>query len=815
MAGNVFELYATINLNDTEYKGKLREAESATEQTASNISARTVAIGQIAGRIAEKGAEFFVNLARTGVQYNAQIESYTVALTTALGDEAAAAAAIEQIKKDAAATPYNVDGLVKANSYLIAAGESAEDARATIMALSDAVSATGGGNEELQRMAQNLQQIKNVGKATSMDIRQFAMAGIDVYGILADYLGTTTAQVQEMTISYDMLSGALQNAASEGGRYFEANIRQSQTLNGQISTLRDNVDSKLGEAFKSVADKLSGDLLPAANRFVQGLNVDAAISGFRKFVDVLAAVGVAFAGIKIATFVAGLTSAGSAFMALTAGMTVSARLAGVLSGEFSALGLVSALLTGQIGGAAVATAALNAAMAALPLVAVAGFAYTAIQVIRGIKESSEESAAAVQELRDSFEGLIPEESIDELVALQEEMQSVRSEIDATNAIIANGIDYDGSAAAKIDELEAKLAELEQAYSDLASTAMTESAGFSEGLSNIGVEAAQAMIEWQQTTQENLTAWQEAYTKTYDSIAKNVNKWFGLFDEAKVSVKANINDMMTAMQSQIDFNSSYSSNLDKLASYDLPQVAEAFQGMGEEGAAYAEALVAAVEDAGGATSTGGQQIIENFRALSDGVAESREQLTESLTNVTGEFDAAMQGLVESAEGAVADMNLGPEASAAASDMINAYIAAIAAGEGPAAAAAARVAAAAAGALGSVGAPKGGLRVLATPMAVGSDYIPYDNYPALLHKGEMVIPAKISEDLRDFVTSGGGDPAVGGGDSLMGEVVNLLTAILHKDSGMYLDGERVSELLAPSSDRALGEINGWRGRGLSLA
>lgn len=55
----------------------------------------------------------------------------------------------------------------------------------------------GGGSDELGRMAQNLQQIKNAGKATAADIKQFAYAGIDVYGILADYTGKSTAEVQK------------------------------------------------------------------------------------------------------------------------------------------------------------------------------------------------------------------------------------------------------------------------------------------------------------------------------------------------------------------------------------------------------------------------------------------------------------------------------------------------------------------------------------------------------------------------------------------------------------------------------------------
>lgn len=82
-----------------------------------------------------------------------------------LGSASAAENALEQIKQDAARTPFDTAGLVKANELLISTGVDADSSRKVILALGDAVSATGGGNEELSRMAQNLQQIKNAGKA--------------------------------------------------------------------------------------------------------------------------------------------------------------------------------------------------------------------------------------------------------------------------------------------------------------------------------------------------------------------------------------------------------------------------------------------------------------------------------------------------------------------------------------------------------------------------------------------------------------------------------------------------------------------------
>ena len=213
------------------------------------------------GSAALSAAEGFIS---SGIEYNAQIEKYTTGFTNMLGSAEAAQQVMSQIQEDAAKTPFDVESLTKANQYLISAGENASYARNTIMALGDAVSATGGGNDELNRMSQNLQQIANTGKATAADIKQFAYAGIDVYGILADYTGKSTAEVQNMTISYDLLTQALQAASEEGGRYYNSMDTQSQTMNGRVSTLKDNV--------KQLAGLLTGDLSSGVGVVIGNLN---------------------------------------------------------------------------------------------------------------------------------------------------------------------------------------------------------------------------------------------------------------------------------------------------------------------------------------------------------------------------------------------------------------------------------------------------------------------------------------------------------------------------------------------------------------
>lgn len=241
---------------------------SSTDKTSGKSLASAITQGTVMANVFSKlgsaalsAAEGFIS---SGIEYNAQIEKYTTGFTNMLGSAEAAQQVMSQIQEDAAKTPFDVESLTKANQYLISAGENASYARNTIMALGDAVSATGGGNDELNRMSQNLQQIANTGKATAVDIKQFAYAGIDVYGILADYTGKSTAEVQNMTISYDLLTQALQAASEEGGRYYNSMDTQSQTMNGRVSTLQDNV--------KQLAGLLTGDLSSGVGVVIGNLN---------------------------------------------------------------------------------------------------------------------------------------------------------------------------------------------------------------------------------------------------------------------------------------------------------------------------------------------------------------------------------------------------------------------------------------------------------------------------------------------------------------------------------------------------------------
>lgn len=263
---------------------KVGEAAKAIDSAVSGVGDKIV---KGFGAAAAAVGGFAVGLAKAGVEYNAQMETYEMAFTTLLGSAEEARAAMAQIQADAASTPFDVAGLTQANQLLVGAGVSAAEARDVIMALGDAVSATGGGNDELSRMAANLQQIKNVGQASAVDVKQFAMAGINIYQVLADQMGITLEEASSVKPTYEQLSAALISAASEGGRYFGAMANQSLTFNGQISNLQDNWSALLGSVTGGLQTILQGDILPRIIGYVDQIQESFNSGGFEGLASTL------------------------------------------------------------------------------------------------------------------------------------------------------------------------------------------------------------------------------------------------------------------------------------------------------------------------------------------------------------------------------------------------------------------------------------------------------------------------------------------------------------------------------------------------
>lgn len=244
-----------------------------------------------------------------GIKYAGEFEQAEIALTTLLKSEDEAHKVFEQIKQDAAVTPFNTKDLLAGEIALISTGLSADRAREDILNLGNAVSGAGRGTEELQRMAINMQQIANTGQASAIDVRQFGIAGINIFKLLSQATGKTMDEVKQMPVTYDMISLALKRGAQAGGMYENAMDRQSRSINGKFSTIQDNVQFSLaaiGNAVMKYVHPALDRIIDLLDKFQKWAVTDAGQAVISFAVISLALLGITIAGEGVMLFFAGV-----------------------------------------------------------------------------------------------------------------------------------------------------------------------------------------------------------------------------------------------------------------------------------------------------------------------------------------------------------------------------------------------------------------------------------------------------------------------------------------------------------------------------
>lgn len=253
-----------ISLKDL-LSARLNDAERSVRLLDSSVNSVNSSLGRLGAMagLAFGGAAITKGLMSI-VDAGSKVENATTGLTTMLKDVGKAREVISNTMEDATKTPFEYESLLMANKALISANVSAKDARQTVLDLSNAIAATGGGNDELTRMVVNLQQIKNVGTATAVDIKQFAIAGVNIYEILARATGKTAAQVKDLDVSYDLLTMALHKAHEAGGIYAGGLENMAGNTSVRISNISD--------AVFQLKVKMFNDLKPAIDTIVQGLS---------------------------------------------------------------------------------------------------------------------------------------------------------------------------------------------------------------------------------------------------------------------------------------------------------------------------------------------------------------------------------------------------------------------------------------------------------------------------------------------------------------------------------------------------------------
>lgn len=187
----------------------------------------------------------------TGIKYNTELEKTQVALKRILGTQEEANKVMQEFISFSDKTPFSPKEITRWAQMMMTGGASVEEARKTIEALGNAVSATGGGTDEMNRMIQNLLQFRGA-SPEQRDLKQFQYAYIDIYGALSDYMGENARLLKSSEISYEDVIGALIKASEEGGRYANGMASASETTAVKMEKLRYQLQQLAGDLAESL-----------------------------------------------------------------------------------------------------------------------------------------------------------------------------------------------------------------------------------------------------------------------------------------------------------------------------------------------------------------------------------------------------------------------------------------------------------------------------------------------------------------------------------------------------------------------------------
>jgi tape measure domain-containing protein len=258
MAFNVGDVVAKIKADATGFRKGLDEAQGMAQKFGGNMQKSADAISNAFGGViktigkvtAALGVSF--TALGAGIVTNAsRVEQMKISLETLTGSAEEAERVFSNVSEFAAKKPFDLQGLVDVNNQLIAAGFNSDQALTDIGMMGDVLAGLGKGQDDLSMLVLNLQQIQATGRASTMDIRQFAMRGIPIYDALAEVTGKSVAEVQEMItagkIGLPEVEKALAGMTGEGGKFYKMMEKQSGTFEGKMSNLKDTIGMTLAD----------------------------------------------------------------------------------------------------------------------------------------------------------------------------------------------------------------------------------------------------------------------------------------------------------------------------------------------------------------------------------------------------------------------------------------------------------------------------------------------------------------------------------------------------------------------------------------
>lgn len=224
----------------------------------------------------------------TGLQFEASMEQNRISMAQFLGSTDAANRELKSLYQLAATTPFDFAGVTSAAKRFLAFGFTVQQTNDYLRTIADTAAGIGGGTDAIDRMVLAFGQMQAKGQVMGNEIRQLQELGVPALDILQKQLGLTDQQIEKIGttgIKASVAIPALIQGLNEV--YGGLSEKQSKTLIGRLTTIRDYVAQTLGTIMHPMFLWLRNDVLPTVVVITQALQQGFGKDGLSGSLDAL------------------------------------------------------------------------------------------------------------------------------------------------------------------------------------------------------------------------------------------------------------------------------------------------------------------------------------------------------------------------------------------------------------------------------------------------------------------------------------------------------------------------------------------------
>lgn len=280
-------------------------AETSSRRATEGLDQTREAAGRLRGVLAGLAAFFSLDALVEGVKSilstGNEFTIFEKQLESVYGTAAKGQAAFDWVKTFTKQTPLQLQDVMK--SFITLKNFGIDPTNGSLQAIVDQNAKLGGETERLERITLALGQAFAKTKFQGEEMRQLVEAGVPVYKILGEVTGKTAGELQNLGAAGKLGTDVLRKFVAQMGKdSLGAAAAQVETLGGQFTVLKDNVQQAEDTVAKSGLTDYLRDQLKALNDFFSRAVTDGSLKAYaQRTSDALVSIA---KGLKSATLFA-------------------------------------------------------------------------------------------------------------------------------------------------------------------------------------------------------------------------------------------------------------------------------------------------------------------------------------------------------------------------------------------------------------------------------------------------------------------------------------------------------------------------------